>query len=485
MWKDKLNPKTVTNILLALLLAFLPVRAIGAEPGNAVGNAEPTEVVVNIPKEEAALYSLFSEVKEYIKKYHTKEISDEVLYEGAIRGMLEAVGDPYSRYLTKEEFTSLSSSLEGEYVGIGVSLELINGSITIVSVFKGSPAEQSGILPGDIILGADGLDLRGKTHTDASYILRGQEGTSITVELYRPSTGETFTVRLTRARISPPTLKVVDMGSGIYRIEISQFTSATGREFPAIMDYLRTRNLRGLILDLRNNPGGTLDDCIKVAEKLVPKGPIVELRRKELRQVIENDQNITPVPIVVLTNKGTASASEILAGAIRDRGVGILVGEPTFGKACVQAVIPLAGNMGGIRLTIADYFTPSGKSISGTGLEPDILIKPEVLKVPDKVDYKRPLKRGVIGLDVLALQESLEFLGYDVGEPDGIFGAKTDRACALFSKEHNLQYSGVMTEKEIEALYFATVEKVRNAPDVVLQKGLEALQRRITTGRWQ
>ncbi|HHW19371.1 MAG TPA: S41 family peptidase [Firmicutes bacterium] len=469
---------TVTVLLLVLRAGFTYAQA--SEPGT---KSQATQTVT-LPAEEVPLFNLFTEVKEFIKNYHTKAITDEQLYQGAIKGMLEAISDPYSQYMTEEELDNLSSSIEGEYVGIGVTIELINGNITVVSTFRNSPAEEAGVRPGDIIIGAGGIDLRGKTHVDASNILRGPEGTEVTVNLKRPATGETLTLRIVRARITPPTLALEDLGDGIYRIEISQFTSATGREFAPIMGFLRMRQIRGLILDLRNNPGGLLDDCIEVAEELVPKGPIVELRRKDLKQVIENEKDTVPVPVVVLVNKGTASAAEILAGAIKDRGVGILVGEPTFGKACIQAVVPLGDNMGGIRLTIADYYTPSGKSISGTGLQPDIFVKPEVLKAPDRVNYKRPLKRGLVGLDVLALQEGLKFLGYDVGEPDGIFGPRTERACANFCKDHGLPYNGAMTEREVDALYFATLDKVKNAPDVVLEKGIEVLRNRLTTGNW-
>jgi len=484
------NPKTKASkarlaICLFLIFVFIASTVGASSVQQTTSQVEETTKAVSIPADEAHLFELFSQIKDFIQKHHTKDVSKEALYQGAIKGMLEAVDDPYSRYLTNEEFRDFTSSLEGEYAGIGITIELVQGNIVVVSTFKNSPAEKAGVKPGDIIIGADGKDLRGKTHVDAAKLLRGPEGTEVTVDIKRPSTGETLSLKMVRSIIKPPTLDLQDLGDGIYYIEISRFTSDTRRDFQTIINYLRMKNIKGLILDLRNNPGGILDSCIEVAEELVPKGPIVELRRKASSQVIENKNDTVPILTVVLVNNGTASAAEILAGAIKDRGVGILVGEPTFGKAFVQTVVPLGEDMGGMRLTIADYYTPSGKSISGKGLEPDVKVKPKTIQIPEKIPYNRPLKKGFIGLDVLSLQESLNFLGYDVGEPDGIFGQKTQRAWTDFCKSHNLQCKDHITDKDINMLYLAVLEKVRNAPDVVFEKGLEILKQRIDTGAWQ
>lgn len=483
----RITKKTTLNRLLATILAAIFIMsgtgAIIAEAAEVPSQAVQTETLT-VPADERLLIELLRDVKEFVQNYHTKEVSQEELYQGAIKGMLDVIGDPYSGYLTQEEFDSLSFSLEGEFTGVGITIELIDGNITVVSTFRDSPAERAGILPGDHIIGADGQDLRGKTHLDAANLLRGPQDTEVLVQIKRPSTGEVLNLKLVRARIKPPTIDLKDLGHGIYYIEISQFTTATGREFPVIIDYLKSKDLRGLVLDLRNNPGGLLWDAVDVAEKLIPKGPVVELRRKELKEVIETDEDTVPVPTVVLVNGGTASAAEILAGAIKDRGVGILVGEPTFGKACVQTVTPLGNDMGGIRLTIADYYTPSGQTISGKGLEPDVHVRPELIVLPGKVDYKRPLKKGLVGLDVFSLQECLAFLGHDVGEPDGIFGPRTDAAVAAFFKDRGLIYSGSLTERETDVLHLATIEFVKNMHDPVLEKGIQVLRNKLNTGNW-
>lgn len=481
-----------TRILLCLLLisfgiGIIPLPVLAQEystrePDPSVSTAQTVDVA--IPSDEVDYFRLFTEIKDLILQYSTENPSKKTLYQGAIDGLLQAINDPYSAYMTPEEFENLSSSLEGEYVGIGVTIEAIGGNITVVSTFNGSPAEKAGIKAGDIITSVDDEDLRGKSLQEVSLLLRGTEGTTVSVTVKRPSTGETYQFQVKRARIVLPTIELKDMGDQIYYIAITQFTDQTAREFPVVIDFLRLRGLKGLILDLRNNPGGLLDACVEVAKSLVPKGPIVELRTKNAREVIENDEDITPVPVAVLVNKGTASASEILAGAIKDRGVGILVGESTFGKACVQAVVPLGSEMGGIKLTIADYYTPNGTNISGEGLQPDVLVAPEKIVLPSEISYKRAMKKGLVGLDVLALQENLMFLGYDSGEPDGIFGPLTEKALETFCEDHNLSYNGQVDQTIVDAIQDAVSQKIANLPDKVLEAGLNALRKRISTGVW-
>lgn len=479
----KTAPGNRIRLLLALILILqvASVTPVFAEPSSL---PESPMVTVEIPKGEEELFNLFQAVKEVISELHSSEVDSHTLYRGAIKGLFDSLNDPYSQYLDKEQFASLSSSLEGEFSGIGVTIDLIDGNITVVNTFKNSPAERAGIRAGDIIVGADSTDLRGKVPYDASVLLRGKEGTNVTVIVNRPSTGEILTFTITRAVIRIPSMDFKDLGNGIFYIEISQFTSSTGKSFAAIVNHVREQGAKGLILDLRNNPGGLLDSSVEVAGELVPKGPVVELRRKDLSEILESDKETEPMPTVVLTNKGTASAAEIVAGAVRDRGIGILIGEPTFGKACVQTVIPLGDDLGGFKLTIADYYTPAGNLISGTGLTPDIPVKAEAIQLPQEIVYKRPMKRGLVGLDVLGLQEALKFMGYDAGEPDGVFGPKTDRAVASFCLDHKLVYKGTVTKAEVSRLNLAVLEYAANRPDIVLDRALVAMEKWLETGAW-
>ncbi len=467
------QPNFRRNSVLALLLAsLLCANVVAPAFAQSVSQPpEPTTAVVELPIEEEELFNLFQEIKDTILLLYPKLVDVVTLYQGAIRGLFESLDDPYSEYLDKEEFESLSQDMEGEFSGIGVAIQLISSNITVVSVFKGSPAQKAGMQPGDVIIKVDGTDLRGKKLQDASALLRGEPGTRVTVTVLRPRTGESLVLPMIRTRISAHPIEMEELGDGMFYIRISQFTSTTGKNFSVLMDFLRRKEARGLLLDLRDNPGGLLDGAVDVAGELVPSGPIVELRRKNFRQVISSDKQSNPIPTIILINGGTASASEIVAGAVRDRGKGILVGERTFGKACVQALIPIADDAGGFKLTVAEYYTPSGEMISGVGLKPNIAVEQERIQLPDTVVYSREMKRGTVGLDVLALQTSLEFLGYDPGTADGIFGPKTEGAFLAFMCDYGREYRGSVGESEVSTINGAVSEKAVNVPDNVLEEG--------------
>lgn len=425
---------------------------------------------VEVLSSEKPLVDMFQSAKDAVLDLYPQDVSLDDLYEGAIRGLFDSLGDPYSEYLNQEEFDAYTQEVEGEFSGIGVSIQLVQGNVTVVSVFQGSPAEKAGMKPGDVIVEVDGVDLRNKTLQEASSLLRGEAGTTVKVTVVRPSAGETITLNIVRAKISIKTIDMQDLGDGKFYVRISQFTSNTGKNFSFLMKWMRDRGLNGLILDLRGNPGGVLGSAVEVAGELVPKGPIVKLKGKVVNQTVWNPKDGEPVPTIILIDGGSASASEIVAGAVKDRGRAILVGETTYGKACVQIILPLGDNMGGIKLTIADYYTPSGAMISGVGLSPNIPIQQEPLTLPDPVTFKRVMKPGCVGLDVLSLQDCLEFLGYNPGPLDGIFGPKTETAVASYLKDQGRKYKGYVGETEVLAVNGSVSEKATNPPDQVLEK---------------
>ena len=470
--------------VLALVVAILATSwAGGSALAAESAHASDAQRQVTLNEEEAELFEQFSRVKGWIEDYSPRDVTLKQLYEGAIKGMLEALGDPYTEYLTPDQYKALTFSLEGEYVGIGVTIDLVDDAIVIVQTFTDSPAERAGLLPGDVILSVDGQDLYGKTTLQASQLIRGPLGTTVTIKVRRPPKNDVVEFCLTRELISPQALAVRDLGNDIGYIKVNQFTSNASREFVTVLSFFRMRSLKGLVLDLRDNPGGLLDSCIEVAEQLVPSGPIVELRRKELREQVVNDQNPPIVPIVVLVNGNSASASEILAGAIRDRGVGILVGQRTFGKASVQTIASL-GELGGVRLTIADYYTPSGLSLAGHGLDPDIEVEQEPVQVPNEVAYKRPIRVGTVGLDVLSRQGCLEYLGYEPGEIDGIFGQRTEAALQSFLTHQGLRWEGIAGPDIVVAVNSAVRARASALPDKALDTAIECLKKRLDKGEW-
>ncbi len=464
--RQGLNKKRIATLILACLICTTVISPVFAETAS----DKPKTFTVEMPIEEEPLFNLFQDLKDIILNLYPNPVDSETLYLGAIRGLFESIDDPYSQYLDKQEYKSLSQDMEGDFSGIGVSIQLISGNVTVVSVFKSSPADKAGMQSGDVIIGVDGADIQGKGTQHASNLLRGEAGTRVGVTVFRPRTGEKLNLTMMRSRIFAHALEMEDLGDDMFYICISQFTSTTSRDFSLLMELLRRKGVKGIILDLRDNPGGLLDAAVDVASELVPRGPIVELRRKHFKQVIGSDKDNEVIPTVILVNQGSASASEIVAGAVRDRGKAILVGERTFGKASVQTMFPLSGDLGGFKLTIGEYYTPSGKAISGVGLKPNIAIEQERIIVPDTLIYDRPLREGSIGLDVLALQESLEFLGYTPGAKDGIFGPKTQKALYAFFKDYSKKPTKTVDKDAILSINGAVSEKTVNVRDKVLEE---------------
>lgn len=457
------------------------------DPGTHESQTGDTgEVTITLSREEAEFYTRLRDVIQFIREVHPGDVSLEMLYEGALRGAVDAVGDPYTVYMGKEDFGSFTSSVEGEYVGIGVTMELVEGKITVVNTFPDSPARLAGIKAQDIITHVNGQDVGGKSLSDVADLVRGPEGSSVAVTVYRPSTAEVLHFNLTRQRIKVPTIDVKDLGNGLQYVAISQFTSETGRDFSAALGRMRSLGLKGLVLDLRDNPGGGLDECLEVLKCLVPKGPLVSLVYKEMPREDYTNEEDPPqiVPIVVLVNGGTASAAEIVAACVRDRGVGMLVGQKTYGKGSVQAVVPFRDGSG-LKVTVAENLPPSGQSLNGTGLWPDVPVGDTPEQLPDKPQFTRELRRGVIGLDVLAVQEALRFMGYDVGTPDGIYGPATERAVKEFEKTVRRTATGVVDRELLDRLFEAAlVYSVEHRQDQALNKAIELLRRRIDTGAW-
>jgi carboxyl-terminal processing protease len=350
-----------------------------------------------------------------------------------------------------------------------------------MSLIKGGPAEKAGVKPGDVITSVDGVEYTDVN--DVANALRGPEGTGVVLQVTRPSTGEVLFYSLSRERITPSAVEAEDLGEGVFYIDIDQFDNGVAMTFGAEIARIKELGARGLILDLRDNPGGLLDAGVEVAQHLVPKGPIVELEGKAGRQIVTGFRETEPIPVVVLVNERSASASEIVAGAVRDYGVGILVGKRTYGKGSIQQVIPLGDELGAIRLTIAEYYTPSGTAISGKGLVPDIEVHDDAVP-PPRLEYKRGVRTGSIGLDVLALQETLIFLGHYRGQADGIFGPRTEQAVRDFLAGKGRSYAGYVGAEEIELLNEAALAKVNDAPDAAYLRAVEVLKERLQTGEW-
>ncbi len=328
--------------------------------------------------------NLFGDVFERVRADYVDKVSDEKLIENAINGMLSSL-DPHSSYLNAKNFRDMQVQTRGEFGGLGIEVTMENGFVKVVTPIDGTPAAKAGLKPGDLIVALDKHPVQGMTLNDAVEKMRGRVNSDIVLTIRRTGR-EPFDVTLTRAVVKVQSVRYHTEGNiGYIRITSFNEQTMTGLEkgIAKIKDKLGA-NLRGYVLDLRNNPGGLLQQSVAVADAFIDKGEIVSTRAR--RPEDSQRFNAKPgdlakgLPIVVLINGGSASASEIVAGALQDHHRAIIMGTRSFGKGSVQTIIPLAGH-GAIRLTTARYYTPSGRSIQAKGIEPDILVPQAKLEV--------------------------------------------------------------------------------------------------------
>ena len=328
-----------------------------------------------------------------IQNEYYKEVDSSVLIDGAMRGMFEAIGDPYSKYYSKEEYEALLESIQGTYEGVGIVVvqdELDNA--VVLTPYKGTPAGDAGIAPGDIIIKVDGEDVVGKGIDYTVSKIKGEANTPVQLVVLRNETELTFDLQRSKIEIQTVDSKLMDDGVGY--IEITSFEENTAQDFSDQLQGLIDQGMTSLIIDLRYNGGGLVDSVVAIADDLLGKSEIVYTIDRQGGKVTytSDEDQITDVPLVVLVNGGSASASEILGGAVQDLERGVLIGEQTYGKGIVQSIKGMMDGSG-YQLTISEYFTPLGKNIHEIGLTPDIIIPPleqyiNVLNVPEAEDVQ-------------------------------------------------------------------------------------------------
>jgi len=305
---------------------------------------------------------------------YVESVDSSQLIEGAIRGIVESLDDPYSVYLEPETFDRFMEQVKGSFGGIGILVGYRNDSLTVVRPFDGTPAAEAGIRVGDVILAVDGKDTREMDLETAVLLIRGEVGSTVRLTVRREGYDEPLEFTVERRQIQVPTVEGKLLDGDIGYVVISQFTEHTGSELVYTLNSFE-RELRGLILDLRDNPGGDLMAAVDVADLFIGEGPIVHVKyRTNQGQTYSASPRQMDVPLVVLINQNSASASEIVAGAVKDTGVGTLVGTKTFGKGVVQNVFEL-NNGAGLKLTTARYLTPSGHDLNQKGITPHIVVE--------------------------------------------------------------------------------------------------------------
>ncbi|MDT4812503.1 Carboxy-terminal processing protease CtpB [compost metagenome] len=388
----------LTSLAMTLALLGGAPQLLAAEepatlPATAVSGKAP------LPLDELRT---FAEVLDRIKSAYVEPVDDKTLLENAIKGMLSNL-DPHSAYLEPEDFQELQESTSGEFGGLGIEVGAEDGFIKVVSPIDDTPASRAGIQPGDLIVKIDGQPTKGISLMDAVDKMRGKAGSKITLTLVRDG-GRPFDVELVRAAIKVKSVKSQLLEKGYGYLRITQFQVNTGEEVGKALAKLRKDNnarLSGLVLDLRNNPGGVLQSAVEVSDHFLKKGLIVytkgRIANSELRFSADPADASEGVPLVVLINGGSASAAEIVAGALQDHKRGVLMGTDSFGKGSVQTVLPL-NNDRALKLTTALYYTPNGRSIQAQGIVPDIEVaRAKVTREQDGESFKEADLAGHLG----------------------------------------------------------------------------------------
>ena len=419
--------------------------AIGVSLATSQGVLAKKEDMQALPLEDL---QTFVEIMNRVKADYVEDVSDAELLENAIRGMLAGL-DPHSAYLDSEEFRDITIATSGQFGGLGIEVQMHNGWVRVVAPIDDTPAARAGIEPGDYIIKIDETPVKGMTLSDAVKQMRGKPGSKLKISVVREGEAAPFDLTLERAIINVSSVRSRFLEPGIGYVRVSTFSSTTGDSLKEEVNKLAKQasddkqSLKGLVLDLRNNPGGLLNQAIAVSDAFLEEGEIVSTRG---RDAADGDRtNATPgdlaegKPIVVLINGGSASASEIVAGALQDHRRAIVVGTKSFGKGSVQTIMPLRGE-GAMRLTTARYYTPSGRSIQALGVSPDIIVAQPPAQPADSEEEDataRPLRseadlRGSLNNDSLT-DDQVDQIMED--------RAKAEKAASLREEDYQLAYA--------------------------------------------
>lgn len=376
---------------VAVIFALGMMLGVGVTLYSSVFAKNETPAASALPLEDLRA---FSEVFGKVKSDYVETVEDETLLENAIKGMLSGL-DPHSSYLNKDEFKEMRIGTDGKFGGLGIEVTMENGFVKVVAPIDDTPAQRAGIKTGDVIIRLDDTPVKGMTLNEAVKIMRGEPDTSILLTIVREGEAAPLKIKVVRDIIRIQSVRGRLLEPGYAYLRITQFQSATGTSMRKKLSELKKENggdLNGIVLDLRNNPGGVLNASVSVADAFVTKGKIVytEGRVKDSRLTFNASPNdvTNGAPIVVLVNGGSASASEIVAGALQDHKRAIIMGTKTFGKGSVQTILPM-NNGAALKITTARYYTPSGRSIQAEGIEPDLIVEQREISKKEEEDTPR------------------------------------------------------------------------------------------------
>ena len=375
--------KTIMLIALtAFITCILTTIFLANKYDLGKGKDTISSLIGNTSEETDNLTASIKNIENLIKKYYLNDIDEQKAIDGAIDGYVSSLGDPYTEYIPAKEMKEYTENLMGNYVGIGIYMvkNTEKNAIEVLTPIKESPAEEAGILPEDIIVSVDGVEYTGDDMTTAANNIKGEEGTTVKLEILRGTEKLQFEITRRKINTNPVISKKLDNNIGY--LEISSFDEGTATDFKAKFEDLKSQGITSLILDLRNNGGGLVDEALQIADYIVPKGKdlLITVDKNEKEEIKKAEQDvIIDMPIVVLVNKNSASASEILAGALKDLDEATIVGTTTYGKGVIQQVLSLR-NGSGLKVTVEEYYTPNRTKINGIGIEPD-----EKVELPETV----------------------------------------------------------------------------------------------------
>lgn len=367
-------------IVIGINLFVIQKDALGQKETEPVSESQPVETE---PAEDKLLNDEFieriDEIYALLEENFLYEIDNDDLRDGMYQGLMSALGDPYSTYYNEEAFNSFEQSTTGKYYGIGVTVSqnMTTGIITMVKPFKGAPGYEAGILPNDILYAVNGVEVTGMDLTEVVAMIKGEEGTTVQLTLVREGEEDYVVLDVERREVEIPTVEIEMLENQIGYMSITGFEEVTATQFFNGIAQLSSDGMKALVIDLRNNPGGRLDVVVNMLDMILPEGLLVYTEDKDgnrSNELYSNAQSILNVPLAVLVNGESASASEIFAGDVQDFGAGIIVGTQTFGKGIVQTVYPLDDNTA-VKMTVSSYFTNAGRNIHGIGITPDIVVE--------------------------------------------------------------------------------------------------------------
>lgn len=461
---------------IMIVFALVFVTAAVTTITLAFGDEKAVEVGAPARAEFNKLYEAYDK----IESGYYKAIDQDVLVNGAINGMIDALEDPYSDYMNKEEASQFHEDVSSSFEGIGAEIQEQDGFIMIVSPIKGSPAEKAGLKPNDMVMSVDGKSIQGMSASEAVLLIRGEKGTKVTLEVKRNGSDKTQEMTIVRDEIPIETVYAELDENKIAHIQITSFSERTAEELNTALADMEKKGMEGIVLDLRQNPGGLLDQAIKMANFFVPEGKNIlkiESNEGKVQAYKAEGGNKITLPTVVLIDSGSASASEILAAALHESASIPLIGEKSFGKGTVQSAEDFSDESN-LKLTTAKWLTPNGTWIHEKGIKPDTAVK-----LPDyaSLSYINPeseLKLETLSDEVKTAEQMLTALGYDPGKVDGYFDESTESAVKEFQEASDIESNGILTGAATTKLMEELRLKLQEN-DTQLNKAVESVKAKV------